>query len=1694
MGSVSTTKTKTKDIRTKPQPGDLIDNRYVVKETLGEGGNGTVLLVSDTFQNDELIALKVIRRDILSTEIRKRFTKEFRLLRLLKHPGVINCYDFGYCDAFGEYFTMERATWPTLASLKEPIPTESVIRLLFNIASVLSFVHNHQITHYDLKPNNIFIDIENLTKEDSLDLPLIKIGDFGIAGNRVSRDPGDRFISLDYSAPELFQASKVDARADLFSFAMIGYILLRGASPYTDQSYEPFLTQKLNWLPDQSDWMRPDIPDELAVLLTRCLNSNPAFRPRNASEVISILARMIPKKASEYATLSTPLFIGRIGEKRLLGSRLHEVSQGEQWAILLYGEAESGKSRLMDEFALQQQMQGKIIIRLDGSDLSPLALHLSHLRNLDISNSQFIAEEDIWRLLSSFFKGWQSPNPIIICWHNFDSVSQSVIRKFKNFLLKHSQYPLFWLLESKENHPELSSLSYSDHLVRHEVPQLESSQVQELIVNLLNDATGSEILAKSMFDLIGGRPGWLLQVLRQLITRKHVVQQDSHWYIINPDIIDSIRDVAELLKVDLKQLSLPSRWVVEWLAVLNRKCEIEVIKEELELAPSAWSEVIFETTEAGLLEISRDQISFRLPVLREITYQSLSPAKRSQLHFWIGRWLEEQNPEISDIGAFSTILNHYVIADKTTSFLRIIEKILGLGLDSHEYPLDSKILESALSIEEFPLSKPNRYRSLEMLAAAYARERRFDESAEVYRQLIEDDNWKDLAHYGTLHLNLGKSLGTIGRFREATFHLERSFQELLPFDVDAAGKALGGLAWISYQHGEVDKSREYTFSYYDLIEKTEHLQVHHSHVLTCGKLFALLDYPEKALGCCQRIIDQSETPWESQDVNSAYRQQIQIHIRQGKWKEAIDIINFLDKNRPLNVSREYNWFNSYHRAMTLIASGQVERGLNLFEKIELNMRAYATPADQIRIQLDLIKIDYNSGNYFLGVHRLRRSMGIARRLGVAHMEIIIRSWAVLFRAMMGKSNEKLIEKTEEQAANTKNIVSDCVGSYLLAIHFQNIDDHERASVVLERCLKHVRNVDFGISKPLLHVMRVLTEVVLKKESVENIDFTKLENMAGKIKHFLSCGMFFQILLKLAVISGRRDLAARYLQDSIKNFRKMSANYQVGQSLSIYAKACTNWNLNKRANQAFKQSQEIFAGLSIPTSEPVYGESATTHEGDDIVTFDRIPPIREIAKVIDMLNTMEDPERLTRRILEMAIDGVGAERGLIIFRREKTPGLSRKASIKVGQKEEITISRTLAEQVFKTGEPIFSDNALDDGTLSAMESVQLSKIKAVVCMPIISKGETAGVLYLDHGGSSRKMSEANRAYLTLLGNLIGTVLTHRRYIENLEENVKTLRKSIDLIAGYDEFKGRSEAIQKVFSLLELLKDQDIPVLILGESGTGKELISRIIQRESNRSTQPFYAINCATIQDTLIESMLFGHKKGSFTGANSDHSGFFEQANHGTIFLDEVDKMSESMQGKLLRVLQEGEFFRVGETKVRKTNVRLITAAKDSLPDIVSSGKFREDLFYRINVVQIKVPPLRDRVDDIPLLINHFVDKFSKEQNRPIKGIRKSAEIILQQYNWPGNVRQLENVIRGVFLYTKENDWIEPEFLPEEVKTTTQADDKQQETLSKMIAAHEQKILRQALVRCNWNKSEVSRRLEISRPTLMQKIKKYKITE
>jgi len=303
-------------------------------------------------------------------------------------------------------------------------------------------------------------------------------------------------------------------------------------------------------------------------------------------------------------------------------------------------------------------------------------------------------------------------------------------------------------------------------------------------------------------------------------------------------------------------------------------------------------------------------------------------------------------------------------------------------------------------------------------------------------------------------------------------------------------------------------------------------------------------------------------------------------------------------------------------------------------------------------------------------------------------------------------------------------------------------------------------------------------------------------------------------------------------------------------------------------------------------------------------------------------------------------------------------------------------------------------------------------------------------------------------------------------------------------------GRSKAMKDIFQLITEIAETDAPIFIRGESGTGKELVANAIQKLSNRRDFPFIKINCSVFPSNLLGSELFGHVKGAYTDAIKDRIGRFELADKGIVFLDEVAEMSTQMQIQLLRVLQEGTFERIGESITRHTDVQIIAATNVNIKEALSTGKFREDLFYRLNVIPIEIPPLRERKEDIVPLVKHFLKKFSLFYKKSIVEIEEKALDILLNYNWPGNVRELENAIEYGFVRTNNTNKIELTKLPHNIiQTVTNALSNIPSTDSSEDFVKKENLL-SSLNRNKWNKSKVAKELNIGRSTLWRKMKQF----
>jgi DNA-binding NtrC family response regulator len=323
--------------------------------------------------------------------------------------------------------------------------------------------------------------------------------------------------------------------------------------------------------------------------------------------------------------------------------------------------------------------------------------------------------------------------------------------------------------------------------------------------------------------------------------------------------------------------------------------------------------------------------------------------------------------------------------------------------------------------------------------------------------------------------------------------------------------------------------------------------------------------------------------------------------------------------------------------------------------------------------------------------------------------------------------------------------------------------------------------------------------------------------------------------------------------------------------------------------------------------------------------------------------------------------------------------------------------------------------------------------------------------------------------------------------------KQLRDRLETRLRFDQMVGESEPMQRVYSLVAMVADSDVTVLLTGESGTGKELISRAIHHKSPRADGPFITMNCGALPDNLFESELFGYEKGAFTGAMSTKMGRFELADCGTLLLDEVGELSLKSQVDFLRVLETKEFRRLGGTKLLKVNTRIIAATNRNLEEAVKQGDFREDLYYRLNVVPIRLPPLRDRADDIPLLVNRFLTECSAQHHREPKDVSREAMRLLRLYAWPGNIRQLRNLMERLVVTVKDST-VQPEHLPEEIQTCKEDARTMVVTLGTSLDQVEREVIQRTLTEITNHRERAAKLLGISLRALQYKIKEYGIRD
>ena len=512
-------------------------------------------------------------------------------------------------------------------------------------------------------------------------------------------------------------------------------------------------------------------------------------------------------------------------------------------------------------------------------------------------------------------------------------------------------------------------------------------------------------------------------------------------------------------------------------------------------------------------------------------------------------------------------------------------------------------------------------------------------------------------------------------------------------------------------------------------------------------------------------------------------------------------------------------------------------------------------------------------------------------------------------------------------------------------------------------------------------------------------------------------------------------------------------------------------------------------------------------------FGRTPPSdgRDVWRLIEItraLNSTRDPDALLTLILDAAVDMTGSERGFILLKNASGTwdlALARDFDQETLKDAERKVSHGIAEEVATSGTTVVTVDAQDDTRFSAFASVRGLRLRSILAVPLRARDRVIGTVYVDNRFKEGVYGEREQNLLETFADQAALAL------DNTGRDARGVAATVEdapapasddgsvparaaLKHDYGDILGESAAVRRLLHKLDRIVDSDLPVLVTGESGTGKELVARALHEKSPRATRAFVRENCAAIPENLLESELFGHVRGAFTGAHADKKGLFVEADGGTLFLDEIGELAPALQAKLLRALQDGEIRPVGARESRRVDVRVVSATNRDLRRSVDAGTFREDLFFRLAVVTLEVPPLRERPDDVPQLVAAFLDKTARKAKAAVKPVDPAAMRALRRWHWPGNIRELQNEIARAFTLSGEK--IALEDLSPAIASHRGAASPEGGLKEAGRAAQNQRereVILAALERCDWKKSSAARQLGISRQTLDQKIRLFGLT-
>lgn len=1621
--------------------------RYYIRKKIGEGGMAVVYQAWDRVAEKE-IALKVS----ISESGDERLRSEFAILHGLHHPSLPGVYNL---HALPDGRWMYSMDWIPEASLADWIARGQTLdrepfgMFLQELLSAIQLLHAHGILHRDIKTQNILVD-------ENGHPTLI---DFGLSCR--SNDPRalEPEGTLQYTAPEMIKKESCDARSDLYSLGVVLYEWLTGINPFDDPNVVNVvvhhLQKKIESVPASVSWMNK----ELESIIVKLLEKDPTLRFHNVFELYNTLSA-----SDDWRNVSRPedaihLFFGC--REDILERARAQPAESQCFT----GPQGVGKTRVLDHLTLLAEQAGAEVVFVRGRRESSATQALferlhrgTRMEDLpanwfETRQEQAFDEDSLTAELSDFFYQSLPRQQLVLAVDDLHLASAfdrrlicAIVRR------KLPQHALRFVFTSMEPDPMLPA----DQVHTVSLEALSREQVSELACRSLNSRELPDEFLNWLFSGAHGNPYLTDQMLRSAIRSRALSWIAGQWEWRGDLVSDLPQSIETFVATQLDTLTAEERHLLRIVSVFPYGFTVEDAQRIVGSSLRGYENLI----RRNVLEWNGRRLEITSRFLKETVYRELEEAERKRLH-----------SALSQAGSAAERAFHRSRSNDPAASVPLLLEVAEEDKKLFRVAEATDKLETALS-----LTQDTKVR-LEILVRL---EELLDRQGALDRQQAVLDEWMEIAQAGRDPHSIARAL-----FRRAVF-LERHSrltdsrtvsEEAISFsrshDNVLLAPLLRQLGKTYYREAQYEKSETYYRESLRVAQDTgdvrHQMEAHNSLGTSLGSL------------------------GRTEDATRQFEETLDLADKLGDFLGQI--------NARFNLGRLFLIQNDLAAARTHVNAAQ-----------SLSQRLKHRSAE-CQANFFLGRIAYDTQDYSSAIRSFERSEHIALEISNEDYHIRSRWNRALTLSAIGLSDEALSfvhELANVRLTSEKDIFQNVLYEGRIrgaANRLPEFREQLQEAVAFFGRTPATRAQYAIASALLLQVASVLppgTFVPMREEEIESLQKTWGDSDRGIQVYF------WDSLAQYESAGGNRQTAWKYSELAANQLRELPV-YEF-DAAAVYFRAYRLRRDIGRSDaldylrQALETIRRVRDKLKDSHHRSAFTRQTLVREIESICQEEfRVSgsdaSFEKIVFVANRINSVLDPARLWNEIMDTAIAHTGADRGLVLLAREDGQFTIRVArNVDQESLEDLAdISQSIVREVLAKKEAVITADANHDERFKQRKSIVAYDIRSIMCVPLRAKEQILGVVYLDKRFDADHFGTEQMQFLEAFSNLAGIAVENAKLYEQLKiENTELFKENIELRHlvedKYSTFDlvGTSAPMQRLFDLIRRAKDSDATVLVDGESGTGKELVARAIHFHSPRRRERFVAIDCGALPESLLESELFGHKKGAFTGAQSDHQGLFEEADGGSIFLDEITNTSLAFQAKLLRVLQEGEIRRVGETQTKRVDVRVIAATNRDMQAALQENLFRQDLYYRLNVLPIHVPALRERADDIPLLAQFFIRRHALSNKKSIEKISRDFLDELLSYHWPGNVRELENLMHRVVVMA-DGKTLTRKSLPENWKMQqTESEfppEASLEEFEKRLQKIETDYFREILEKAGGNKSKAADLLAIKRTTLNDRLKK-----